>query len=205
MKSRVAKGVLSVLGVILCIVFAVMLVFNVTIIIKGATDPNTPPTIFGVAPMVVQSGSMSGNAEDHIEVGDMIFVAKTETDQLKVGDVISYMSDGSVITHRIIKIENDQNGKLQFITKGDANNIQDELPVPAESVIGKYKARIAGIGDFAMFLQKPLGMIIFIGVPVCAFIVYDIIRRRRKAKSESEKTKELEEEIERLRSAEKPE
>ena len=205
MKSRTVKGVLSVLGLILCVIFAVMLVFNVTIIIKGVTDPNTPPTVFGVAPMVVQSGSMSGNAEDHIEVGDLIFVAKTDTEKLKVGDVISYMSDGSVITHRIIKIENDQNGKLQFITKGDANNIQDELPVPADSVIGIYKSRIAGIGDFAMFLQKPLGMMIFIGIPVCGFIVYDIVRRQRKVRSNNEKTKELEKELERLRSAERSE
>ena len=62
-----------------------------------------------------------------------------------------------------------------------------------------YKARIPALGDFIFFLQKPLGMALFIGIPVLTFIVYDIIRRARSAKKEDNRTEELEKELERLR------
>ena len=128
--------------------------------------------------MVVQSGSMSGSAEDHIEVGDLIFTVKPNTAELKKGDIISFMEGDIAVTHRIVDVTTDANGKRSFITKGDANNTEDPA-VGEDAVFGLYKGRIPGLGDFAMFLQKPLGMAVFIGIPVCAFIIYDIIRRQR--------------------------
>ena len=59
------------------------------------------------------------------------------------------------------------------------------------------------MGDFALFLQKPLGMVIFIGVPVCAFVVWDILRRRRETRAGDEEKEQLRRELERLK-AEKP-
>ena len=50
-----------------------------------------------------------------------------------------------------------------------------------------------------MFLQTPLGMAVFIGIPVCAFIIYDIIRRQRQAKKGNDETEELKKELERLK------
>ena len=52
-----------------------------------------------------------------------------------------------------------------------------------------------------MFLQKPLGMAVFIGIPVCAFIIYDIIRRQRSSGKRDKETEELKAELERLRAA----
>lgn len=191
--------VLSTLGIIMCVVFGLMLLCNVIIIIKGTVNPKKPPSVLGITPMVVQSGSMSGNAEDHIEVGDLIFISKAEADKLKVGDIISFMEEKLVITHRITAIEKDEQGKLLFTTKGDANNVEDSFPVSEEQLVGIYRFRLAGVGDFAMFLQTPLGMIIFMGIPLCLFVIADIIRRRKDGKEEDKKTAELQAEIERLR------
>jgi signal peptidase len=191
--------VLSTLGIIMCVVFGLMLLCNVIIIIKGTVNPKKPPSVLGITPMVVQSGSMSGNAEDHIEVGDLIFISKAEADKLKVGDIISFMEEKLVITHRITAIEKDEQGKLLFTTKGDANNVEDSFPVSEEQLVGIYRFRLAGVGDFAMFLQTPLGMIIFMGIPLCLFVIADIIRRRKDDKEEDKKTAELQAEIERLR------
>lgn len=52
-----------------------------------------------------------------------------------------------------------------------------------------------------MFLQQPLGMAVFIGVPVCAFIIIDIIRRSRSRSRETEENEQLKAELERLRAA----
>ena len=194
------KKLLTAAGALLCVIFSFLLVCNLTIIIKGSLHPETPPSVFGVAPMVVLSGSMSGTAEGHIEVGDLIFATAADTDKLQVGDVVSFTEDNVVVTHRIVEITADENGSKQFITKGDANNTADP-PIYADAVIGVYRGRIPGLGDFAMFLQKPLGMAVFIGIPVCAFIVGDVIRRRRDAKRENEETARLRSELERLRAA----
>ena len=198
-KSGVIQKVLTGVSILLCIVFSFMLICNMTIIIKGTLYPERPPSVLGITPMVVLSGSMSGDAEDHIEVGDLIFVGKTEAEELEVGDVIAFMEGKVVVTHRIIEVQTGENGEPMFITKGDANNAQDQRPVTASNLVGIYKARIPKVGDFALFLQTPMGMVLFIGLPLLAFIIYDIIRRQQYARKESKKTAELEAELERLR------
>ena len=256
--SSVLNKIVSVIGLILCVVFGLMLIFNLLIIAKGLIQPDVPPSVFGLTPMVVKSGSMSSDvqhklmrsevvnmtdeqldaikvgdvvysmvgdyklenhvvsvnvmddnessfylverpAADHIEVGDLIFSKKTDAADIKVGDVISFMENKSVVTHRVIGIK-DENGSRSFVTKGDANNGEDVGdPVPESALVGVYKARVPMLGDFIYFLQKPLGMAIFIGVPVLAFIIFDIIRRSRSGKKDDDKKEELEKELERLR------
>ena len=189
----------SIVGAVLCIVFGFMLICNLTIIVKGTLTPEKPPSVLGVTPMVVLSGSMSGTAEDHIEVGDLIFVGKADPDELKAGDVIAFMDGKVVVTHRILEVQAREDGALQYITKGDANNSTDLRPVHEDNLIGIYKARIPKLGDFALFLQTPLGMVLFIALPLMAFILYDILRRQQYAKKEAQRTSELEEELARLR------
>lgn len=189
---------LSVVGLILCIIFGFMLICNLTIIIKGTLYPEKPPSVLGITPMVVLSGSMSGDAPDHIEVGDLIFVGKAEASQLEAGDVIAFMEGKVVVTHRIVEVQSGDNG-IEFITKGDANSAIDQTPVTEDRLVGIYKARLPKVGDFAMFLQTPLGMLLFIGVPLLAFIIYDIIRRQQYANKEKQRSAELQEELERLR------
>ena len=197
-EKKKSGAAMHIIGAVLCVVFGFFLVCNIIIIIvKGTLHPETPPTVLGVAPMVVLSGSMSGTAEDHIEVGDLIFTKQADIDELKVGDVVAFMDGSIVVTHRIVSISADRS---EFVTKGDANNTEDE-PISADQIIGQYSGRIPKVGDFALFLQKPLGMAVFIGIPVCAFIIYDIIRRQRSSGKKDKETEELKAELERLRAA----
>lgn len=197
-KERTSGKATTVIGLILCVVFGLMLICNLTIIIKGTLAPEKPPAVLGITPMVVLSGSMSGDAPDHIEIGDLIFVGKAEPEELNVGDVISFMDGKVVVTHRIIEIRAGESGR-EFITKGDANNATDLRPVSEDALVGIYLSRIPKVGDFALFLQTPLGMVVFIGIPLIAFILYDILRRRHYDKKETKRTAELEAELERLR------
>ena len=73
---------------------------------------------------------MTGSMETGIHSGDYILVKKSSN--YKKGDVITYMKDGNYITHRIVKIENNK-----IITKGDANNVEDEA-IEKEDIVGKY-------------------------------------------------------------------
>ena len=198
-KSNTSQKVLTVVGAVLCVIFGFMLICNIVIVIKGNVSPDRPPSVLGVTPMVVLSGSMSGDAPDHIEEGDLIFAKPVQPEALKIGDIITYMEGKTVVTHRIIGINVGEDGKLLFDTKGDANNTADTDPVHQDNLVGIYTGRIPMVGDLAIFMQTPLGMIIFIGVPLVAFVGYDMIRRQKHAAKDQAKTAELEAELERLR------
>lgn len=183
---------LSVIGIILCVIFAFTFLCNMVIIIKASLHPDQPPTVFGITPLVVLSGSMSGDAEDHIEAGDLIFIDRADTNTLEIGDIIAFKSKSIIVTHRIVEINTNESGEHQFVTKGDANNVEDTAPVEADAVVGVFKTRIPNLGNFVMFVQSPFGMLLFIGVPVLAFLIYDIIRRQKYANAEKAKNDELE-------------
>jgi len=195
-KATPLEKVLTAIGLVFCLVFGFLLTCNLTIIIKGALHPEEPPSVLGITPMIVLSGSMSGEAEDHIEVGDLIFVGPAKPEALAVGDIIAFMDGTTVITHRIVEVQT-ENG-LEFITQGDANNTPDMQPVTEANLVGIYRFRIPGVGNFAMFLQTPVGMLVFIGIPLLAFVIYDIIRRQRYVNREKQRRKEVEADLKRL-------
>ena len=176
----------TIIGIVLCVILGFVLVCNLTIIIKGSVNPDTPPSVFGITPLVVLSGSMSGEEDGHIEIGDLIFITKVEYSDLKIGDVVTYQDGKSYTTHRIIGV-----GEEGFVTKGDANNTEDKRPLTEEKLVGIVKGRVPAIGNFALFLQTPLGMVAFVGLPLLAFVIYDVIRRQRFDKKKGDKTAEL--------------
>lgn len=198
-EPRRGMSAVEVVGLVLCVVFALLLVCNLTIIIKGAITPDTPPSVLGITPLAVQSGSMSGTASDHIEIGDLIFVKPVRAIDLREGDIIAFKEGSIVVTHRIVRIETEDNGTLKFVTKGDANNAEDTQPASAANLVGKYAGRIPHVGDVALFAQKPVGMALFIAVPVLCFVLYDASARRREAAKAAQRTRALERELERLK------
>ena len=73
----------------------------------------------------VETGSM----ENNIHAGDYILIFKKN--DYNIGDVVTYRKDNYFITHRII--EKDSN---TFVTKGDANNVPDEM-INIDDIMGK--------------------------------------------------------------------
>ena len=68
-----------------------------------------------------------------IRVNDAIITKRVDATDIKVGDVVTYLSEnpeypGIMITHRVIE-KNQVNGEYYFVTKGDYNNIADPLTV----------------------------------------------------------------------------
>jgi len=196
MKKRngSARLILSLFGVLICVLLIPILAMNLTIIVKSYLNPNEIPDFFGIKPFIVVTGSMEGT----IDGSDFIVTKVVEPEALEVGDIISYSIDTSVITHRIIE-KTEVDGQPAFITKGDANNTEDQDPVMYDQVESIYLFRIAGLGNVAMFMQTPVGMLVFIGIPLCCFILYDIIRRRLQVKKDSKKDDEMQSELESLR------
>lgn len=101
--------------------------------------------IFGYTMFEVVTGSMSGS----IEIGDIVVVKITKPEELKIDDIIVFKEEDNIITHRLIKINEDT-----FVTKGDANNTEDE-PIKKEDTIGKVEKVISNIGIWKNVLATP--------------------------------------------------
>jgi len=191
-KSRVGIG--TIFGIILCIILIPALVVNITLIVKSFLYPEKVPSFLGYKPFIVLTGSM----EPVFYSGDLVMVKEVEADSLQVGDVIAFREGTAVITHRIVQVEGE--GKdLRFTTKGDNNNVNDRRPVTVEQLEGVYLYRISKLGNFAMFMQTPVGMALFIALPLLSFILYDILRRTLFERKKAQRTKELEAELESMR------
>jgi signal peptidase len=188
-KTNLGK-VISGFGVALCLVLALIFIINVTFIVKSYIYPDRVPDFMGYKPFIVLSGSM----EPEILAGDLIVTKEIAPGDVKVGDVISFRVDQDVVvSHRVTEIETE--GGLSFLTKGDANIGMDATEVPPENIEGVYLWRFGGLGEFALFLQTPVGMLLFVVVPLCLFIIYDIVSRNRRSRNKSSREAELEAEL----------
>ena len=210
-KSTLGHRILTGVGIALCVVLVPMLMINCTLLIKGWTNKDEVPTLFGYAPMIVLTDSMAGNKEDNFSGGDLIFVKTVTAEEVKKGDVISFFDPAgngtSITSHRVVEILN-EDGKISFKTKGDNNNTEDKLPVPAENLAGVYTGvKLAGAGRVAMFMQTPWGLILCVVVPILLLIGWDAVRRARYNKKHEEDKDALLAELEELRrlKAENPE
>ena len=86
------------------------------------------PMVTGAKPVVVLSGSMKPTFEENT----IIYYKSTPQEEINVNDIISYQLGDKLVTHRVVRIEG---GK--YITKGDANNIEDSKPVDYSDIQGR--------------------------------------------------------------------
>lgn len=195
---------LTIFGAVICIILIPILILNISLIVKSYTNSDKVPSFGGYLPLIVLTDSMY----PEIQSGDLIICHTIEPEDVATGNVIAFFDPAgngtSVVTHRVVEIVQ-ENGDLAFITKGDANNVEDQMAVPAENLVGEYRTRIAGAGNVVMFMQTTTGLIVCVGVPLALLIGYDVVRRRRYEKSKKEDTEALLQELEELRSQQKKE
>lgn len=188
------KKILTIL--ILLILIPILFVSGV-ILINSYVHPDEVPSFFGWKPFIVLSGSM----ETQISVGDLVIVKEVDTSTLKKGDIIAFRENDIVITHRIDDIITEDD-KVKYITKGDNNNTRDEGTVLPEQVEGIFICNISGLGNLAIFIQTPIGMIVSLSIPVILLVIIGIMDSKKTNKIINEKLnkqKEMEEEIQRLK------
>ena len=192
------QKLLTVIGIILCVVLLPMLLINLTLIAKSYINADEVPSVGGKFPMIVLTDSMY----PVIESGDLIICNTAEAEEIAEGDVISFydpMGNGtSVVTHRVMEVVS-ENGEISFRTKGDNNNAEDQVLVPAESLIGIYQSRIPKVGHVAMFMQTTTGLIVCVVLPIVLLVGYDLLRRRKYEKTQKQDTDALLAELEALR------
>ena len=138
---------------------------------------------------------LSGSMEPTYHVGSLIYVKDIDTDELKAGDVITYMLDeDTIVTHRIADVIPDETDPsiIRFQTKGDANDSVDGSLVHYKNVIGTPVFSIPKLGYLANYIQKPPGRYIAISAgAIILLLVFlpDLFSDDDKSKKKKKKQK----------------
>ena len=198
-KRGAGHILVNVLGGVLCLIFIPIIICNVILIVRSYQDAEKLPMVFGFSPVIVVSGSMYPT----FDAGDMIVLQEVDPDTIQEGDVICYFVDNDkneAVTHRVIEVQTGEDGTPVFVTRGDANNTEDRIAVTPDMVQGRYTGiYIPGLGNVAVFLQSPLGMVLCIVLPLALILLWDAVRRGMSSKKRKQNTRSMEEELRRLR------
>jgi signal peptidase I len=132
------------------------------------------PFVGTVELKIVQSGSM----EPSIMTGAVVLILpKTSYAE---GDVITFADENANIptTHRIVKSYT-ENGQTMFVTKGDANEEEDMLPVPQSAVVGRVAFSVPYAGYVIDFARQPEGFSLLIVMPALLIILGELDKIRK--------------------------
>jgi len=197
-SSSIRHRLLTVIGTVLCVILLPILTINCILIVKSYTSEEVP-SVAGTLPLIVLTDSMY----PVIESGDLIICHTAEPEEIQVGDVIAFFDPAgngtTIVTHRVLEVT-EQAGQTAWRTKGDNNNTEDRLPVPADKLVAVYEdTRIPGAGNVALFMQTTPGLILCVVCPFLLLVGYDMIRRKQYEKSSKKDTDALMAELEELR------
>lgn len=182
LASRIFNRVLTVI---------LMILFAFVIYIMVCASRGKPVKIFGRSLLMVVTGSM----EPSIHTGDFITVKSVDTSELKSGDIISFYSEqsdikGMLVTHRISEVTDDG-----FITKGDANPVEDSVSVPAENVVGKYTGKARFFIWLYSFTSPKKLLLLLVIIPISAAAAYEVVTVGRLTKQAADEEQQSAEEL----------
>lgn len=127
---------------------------------------------------------LSASMEPNYKVGSLIYVKKCTQDNIKEGDVITfYINENTLVTHRVVKINDETNG---YITKGDANQIEDGGEVSFDNVIGKVVLDIAYLGYVSDFMNSIYGKCFLTAMFIIMIIMEQLPRALKRVNMETE-------------------
>lgn len=175
-------------------IFAYVLFFCFIISVCLQRFSKNEISVFNYRMFTVASGSM----EPKYVVGDVLFSKDVDASVVKVGDAITYLGKtgdvaNKVITHEVVKIEKDENGKYVFHTKGLTNLVEDPI-VYEDQLYGIviYKAVLLSL--VYKIISTPVGFYAFIIIPIMYIIGSEIIESalERKEKELNKRKKKIE-------------
>ena len=142
-KKRWRRWLPTALGIVLCVVLLPVLVINLLLLVDGALHPDQVPSVFSVAPVVIQSDAM----QPSFGVNDLALVIRVEPSTLQEGEVIAYRMADRLLFGRITARSIGNDGGAQFFVKADSASAEAIYPVTGEQVIGRYRMRLRGMGS----------------------------------------------------------
>jgi signal peptidase len=181
-KKSIIKICLDILSYAILGVLCLFIVYMLVFMFKGMKS-NEPPSVFNHQIYIVQSNSMSPT----FKTGSLLIVNKTDKQFIKETDIITFRRSGDSVatTHRVVDILKDDG--LQFVTRGDANNVDDPMPVNAEDVSGVVVTAIPYLGYLIGFIRTKQGLLVCIVIPALVIILAQVLKLLKEEKKKERK------------------
>ena len=156
-----SKIISFILNVLLTIV-TIIIIIGMYYIYQLKIQKNDYANLFGYTFFEVATGSMSPT----MEIGDVVIVKITK--EVEQNDIIVYIDGESIITHRLIEINDNE-----LIAKGDANNSEDK-PIQQDMVLGEVVTTLPKIGIWRKIFtsSEVVGLILILIVLFTAVFMY---------------------------------
>lgn len=172
-------------------IFLVIILYNIVLLYMSYIDKFDTPSFYIYKAYVITTNSM----EPELKKDDVVVIKKAKAYNLKQGDIITFKQNGETITHRIVQIDDIEDGKL-YITKGDNNNVQDEQGLRFDQIEGKLVIKIPQLGKMVASFKN--GIIIVLVLLISAIIYLNRITAKersniRRAKKKLEDNKYINE------------
>jgi len=194
-QKKSLSGFQKFLKIVGNIIFACVVIVAIIVVFSTAQYRITggQPKILGNYMFIVLSGSMNPT----FDARSMVFVKPVDPEQIKEGDIITFKGQGSsksLTTHRVVEIRETATGEREFVTKGDANDVNDPYPVSADKVVGRVTLAVPYLGAFMNFAQTKQGILTLLIIPGGLLILLEIYKictlllqaKREKAQRKSE-------------------
>lgn len=117
---------------------------------------------------------LSGSMEPAFSTGSLLAVQKVEAEDLKKGDVITFIDPADparIVSHRIVAVNTAP--EPTFTTRGDANNKDDPARVPEENVLGKGEFFIPHAGYILNFARTTTGLVSMVLIPALFIAIFE--------------------------------
>ena len=155
-------------------VLAIVLISYIGLILVQRFSGNK--SIMGYRFFTIATASMKGV----YDVNDVIIVEDCDTSKLKIGDDVTYIGnraglEGKIITHRIIKVEDEKNGGKIFTTQGVAAENEDP-PITDSQILGKVSGKLPFITQINHVVRSNVGFFTIVFVPLVLIIVLEILQ-----------------------------
>ncbi len=125
---------------------------------------------------------ISPSMQPNLNVYDIIIDKRVDdASKIEIGDIITFISNSSIskgmtVTHRVIDIIPDEDGKLQFKTKGDFNLTPDGAYVTEGDILGRVILRIPQFGRIQFFLARQGGWLLVVVIPSLIVLIKYIVK-----------------------------
>jgi len=174
------KKILNIVVTSLQIAVVLLAVILSAIVLANPNVESNKVGKVGTKLLPVLTNSMAGDQKDSFRKGDLV-ISKTpkNPENLKVGDIVTFKAiiDGreQLNTHRIVKKDITDSGKVWFQTAGDAAPDRVDPFIYAEDVLAVYQFHLKGVGKAIFWLQKPMNFLFVIVFPLIALFIYNVI------------------------------
>lgn len=169
-NNKIFKIIKKVLSVIV-IVFVIL--FLLVVCLQRFSDNKI--SFLNLRMFTVISGSMVPK----YNIGDVLVAKEVDPSKIKVGDDISYLGEkgdlkGKVVTHQVVDIEQDEDGKYIFHTQGLANIVEDPI-VYEDQLYGVIIHKMVILSFIYKIVGTPIGLFILVVIPILYIIGSEIL------------------------------